>query len=96
MAELINGSTTQRESQMAGKTGNAQQQQMTFDDTDCVENPEGGFCTNEAIFFWRRFGRVFPGAQHSLEEADLAWPREKAQTALLWGLAAYFLREQEE
>lgn len=69
---------------------------MTFDDTDCVENPECGFCTNAAISFRRRLGRLLPGAQHSLEEAALACPGDEAQTALLWGLGAYFLWEQEE
>lgn len=69
---------------------------MMFDDTDCVQNPEGGFYTNAAIFFWRSVGQVIPGTQNSLEERDIAWPGEKAQTALLWGLGAYFLREQEE
>lgn len=69
---------------------------MTFDDTDCVENLEGGFCTSAARSFWRRLGRAFPGAQHSSEEADLACPRDEAPTDLWWGFGAYFLREQEE
>lgn len=56
---------------------------MMFDDIDCMENPKGEFYTNAAVSFWRRLGRVFPGAQNSLEEADLAWPEDKAQTLLL-------------